>query len=157
MQTEDASEDAPATVRRSRSDDMTTPTKIHWARGPRACPDPPHRRLAGQAVPAWTEATLLKQWFARCLNTTPHAELDVRPGGTNLVVMRRPDGNEFPNRGRLSRGGREPPPRLYRRLHRRVGAIEKPFMTVILTFEPEAGKTRYTARVRHWPSRPRGA
>jgi uncharacterized protein YndB with AHSA1/START domain len=26
----------------------------------------------------------------------------------------------------------------------------KPFMTVILTFEDEGGKTRYTARVRHW-------
>jgi uncharacterized protein YndB with AHSA1/START domain len=27
---------------------------------------------------------------------------------------------------------------------------DKPFMTLILTFEDEAGKTRYTARVRHW-------
>jgi len=27
---------------------------------------------------------------------------------------------------------------------------EKPFMTVILTFEDEDGKTRYMARVRHW-------
>jgi hypothetical protein len=26
----------------------------------------------------------------------------------------------------------------------------KPFMTVILTFEDEGGKTKYTARVRHW-------
>ena len=26
----------------------------------------------------------------------------------------------------------------------------KPFMTVILTFEEHGGKTRYTARVRHW-------
>ena len=27
---------------------------------------------------------------------------------------------------------------------------ENPFMTVVLTFADEAGKTRYTARVRHW-------
>jgi uncharacterized protein YndB with AHSA1/START domain len=27
---------------------------------------------------------------------------------------------------------------------------EKPFMTVILTFEEVEGKTRYTVRVRHW-------
>ena len=27
---------------------------------------------------------------------------------------------------------------------------DKPFMTVILTFEPEGAGTRYTARVRHW-------
>jgi uncharacterized protein YndB with AHSA1/START domain len=26
----------------------------------------------------------------------------------------------------------------------------KPFMTSIITFEDEAGQTRYTARVRHW-------
>ena len=26
----------------------------------------------------------------------------------------------------------------------------KPFMTAIITFEDEDGKTRYTARVRHW-------
>ena len=26
----------------------------------------------------------------------------------------------------------------------------KPFMTTIITFEEEDGKTRYTARVRHW-------
>jgi uncharacterized protein YndB with AHSA1/START domain len=26
----------------------------------------------------------------------------------------------------------------------------KPFMTVVLSFEDEGGKTRYTARVQHW-------
>jgi uncharacterized protein YndB with AHSA1/START domain len=26
----------------------------------------------------------------------------------------------------------------------------KPFMTAIITFEDEGGRTRYTARVRHW-------
>ena len=32
---------------------------------------------------AWTDATLLKQWFAPLPWTTPHAELDVRPGGAS--------------------------------------------------------------------------
>jgi len=27
---------------------------------------------------------------------------------------------------------------------------EKPFMTMVVTFADEEGKTRYTARVRHW-------
>lgn len=36
---------------------------------------------------AWTEPELLKQWFAPLPYTTPVAELDVRPGGSNLVVM----------------------------------------------------------------------
>jgi uncharacterized protein YndB with AHSA1/START domain len=33
----------------------------------------------------------------------------------------------------------------------------KPFMTAILTFEPEGGKTRYTARVRHWSAEDKAA
>jgi uncharacterized protein YndB with AHSA1/START domain len=99
---------------------------------------------------AWTEPELLKRWFAPAPYTTPHAELDVRPGGSNLIVMAGPDGAEMPNRGiylevvpnaRLVftdayTSAWEPSP--------------KPFMTVILTFEPEDGRTRYTARVRHW-------
>jgi uncharacterized protein YndB with AHSA1/START domain len=32
---------------------------------------------------------------------------------------------------------------------------QKPFMTVALTFEPEGGKTRYTARVSHWTAEDR--
>lgn len=48
---------------------------------------------------AWTEPELLKQWFAPLPWTTPRVETDVRAGGSTLVVMRGPDGNEFPNRG----------------------------------------------------------
>ena len=48
---------------------------------------------------AWTDPALLKQWFAPLPYTTPMAELDVRPGGSNLIVMRDPDGNDLPNQG----------------------------------------------------------
>jgi uncharacterized protein YndB with AHSA1/START domain len=48
---------------------------------------------------AWTDPALLKQWFAPLPYTTPVAELDVRPGGSNLIVMRGPDGKDIPNRG----------------------------------------------------------
>jgi hypothetical protein len=48
---------------------------------------------------AWTDPELLKQWFAPLPYTTPIAELDVRPGGANLIVMRDPQGNDLPNRG----------------------------------------------------------
>ncbi len=100
---------------------------------------------------AWTQPELLKQWFAPLPFTTPHAELDVRPGGSSLIVMRGPDGTDYPNRG------------VYLEVVENERLVstdaftsawqpsEKPFMTLILTFEDMgSGKTRYTARVRHW-------
>ena len=99
---------------------------------------------------AWTEPALIKQWFAPLPYTTPHAETDVRVGGSSLIVMRGPDGNDIPCPG------------VYLEVvpNRRLVATDaytkawepsaKPFMTIILTFEPEGGKTRYTARVKHW-------
>ena len=104
---------------------------------------------------AWTDPELLKQWFAPLPYTTPHAELDVRPGGSSLIVMRGPDGNEFPNRGvylEVVENERIVSTDAYTKAWE---PSEKPFMTLILTFEDEGGeaggrKTRYTARVRHW-------
>ena len=99
----------------------------------------------------WTEPELMKQWFAPRPWTTPHAETDVRPGGTSLVVMRGPDGQEFPNPGvylEVVPGERLVVTDAY------TSAWEpsaKPFMTLILTFEDLGGsRTRYTARARHW-------
>ncbi len=48
---------------------------------------------------AWTDPVLLKQWFAPLPYPTPVAELDVRPGGANFMVMRGPDGKDMPMRG----------------------------------------------------------
>src|SRR5262245_65420707 len=48
---------------------------------------------------AWTDPELLKRWFAPLPYTTPVAELDVRPGGANFIVMRSPEGVDMPNRG----------------------------------------------------------
>lgn len=100
---------------------------------------------------AWTDAELLKQWFAPLPWTTPHAELDVRPGGANFIVMRSPEGEDYPNRGVYLEVVENE--RLV--ITDAYGAAwkpsEKPFMTVILTFEDlGARKTRYTALVRHW-------
>lgn len=99
---------------------------------------------------AWTEPALLKQWFAPKPYTTPVVELDVRPGGSAYFVMRGPDGQDMPNRGVYL----EVVPN--ERLVSTDAFTEawqpsaKPFMTLIVTFEDEGGKTRYTARVRHW-------
>ncbi|WP_407519559.1 SRPBCC family protein [Methylobacterium oryzisoli] len=106
---------------------------------------------------AWTDPVLLKQWFAPLPYTVPHAELDVRPGGASLVVMRGPDGSEFPNRG------------VYLEVVENERLVftdaytaawepsDKPFMTAIVTFADEAGGTRYTARARHWSAADREA
>lgn len=99
---------------------------------------------------AWTNPELLKQWFAPLPFTTPKAELDVRPGGANLIVMRGPDGNEFPNRGVYLEVVKNERLVLTDAFTKGWEPSEKPFMTVILTFEDENGKTRYTARARHW-------
>jgi uncharacterized protein YndB with AHSA1/START domain len=103
---------------------------------------------------AWTEPELLRRWFAPKPYMTPVAELDVRPGGSAFIVMRGPDGKDLPNRGVYLEV--VPNQRLVS-TDAYVKAWEpsdKPFMTLILTFEDEggrgSGKTRYTARIRHW-------
>lgn len=99
---------------------------------------------------AWTDPELLRQWFAPLPWTTPRAELDVRPGGSSLVVMADPDGNEYPNPGvylEVVENERLVVTDAYTSAWQ---PSEKPFMTAIITFEDEGGKTRYTARARHW-------
>jgi uncharacterized protein YndB with AHSA1/START domain len=71
--------------------------------------------------------------------------------------MRSPEGKDFPNRG------------IYLEVVKNERLVltdaytsawipsAKPFMTVILTFEDEGGKTRYTARVRHWTAEDKAA
>jgi uncharacterized protein YndB with AHSA1/START domain len=106
----------------------------------------------------WTEPELIKQWFAPKPWTTTHAETDVRPGGASLMVMRGPDGREFPS------------PSVYLEVvpNERIVATDaytsawqpsaKPFMTLIVTFEDLGnGRTRYTAMARHWTEADREA
>ncbi|WP_020484066.1 SRPBCC family protein [Methylomonas sp. MK1] len=106
---------------------------------------------------AWTEPALLKQWFCPKPWTVAAAELDVRAGGTSIIVMRSPDGQEFPNQGIYLEV--VPNERLVF-TDAYTSAWEpfaKPFMTGIITFTPEGGKTRYSARVFHWSPEDRKA
>lgn len=100
---------------------------------------------------AWTTPELLKQWFTPKPWSTPIAELDVRPGGSNYIVMRSPDGAEFPNRGVYLEVVPNERLVLTDAYTEAWVPAESPFMTAILTFEDAGpGKTLYTARVRHW-------
>lgn len=106
----------------------------------------------------WTEPALIVQWFTPPPFKTTKAVMDVRAGGASCITMQSPDGQEFPNPG------------LYLEVvpHEKLvftdaftaawAPSEKPFMTGILTFEDAGhGKTKYTARVRHWTTTDREA
>lgn len=104
----------------------------------------------------WTEPALLKKWFVPKPWTIAKAEVDVRPGGASLIVMRSPEGQEMPNPGVFL----EVVP------NARIVVTDaytsawvpsaKPFMTAIVTFEDlGGGKTRYTARALHWTAEDR--
>ena len=99
---------------------------------------------------AWTEPALLKKWFAPLPWKTAKVETDVRVGGANLIVMRSPDGKEYPNHN------------VYLEVVKNERLVftdaftaawqlsEKPFMVVELMFEAQGEHTNYTARVHHW-------
>ena len=108
-----------------------------------------------QVFRAWTEPALLKQWFTPRPWTTPVVETDVRPGGSSHILMRGPDGTEHPNRGVYLEVVPDAKLVFTDAYTRAWEPSAKPFMTVVLTFEPEGGKTRYTARVRHWNAKDR--
>jgi uncharacterized protein YndB with AHSA1/START domain len=99
---------------------------------------------------AWTDPVLLKQWFTPPPWTTPAAEMDVRPGGSSLIVMRGPNGTEVPNRGVYLEVVENERLVFTNAYTEAWEPSDKPFMTVILTFEDEDGGTKYTALVRHW-------
>ena len=106
----------------------------------------------------WTEPALITLWFTPPPFKTTKAVMDVRAGGASCITMQSPDGQEFPNPG------------LYLEVvpHEKLvftdaftaawEPSEKPFMTGILSFEDAGhGKTKYTARVRHWTTADREA
>jgi uncharacterized protein YndB with AHSA1/START domain len=48
---------------------------------------------------AWTEPKRMAQWWGPHGFTNPVCELDVRPGGALHIVMRAPDGTDYPMNG----------------------------------------------------------
>ena len=107
--------------------------------------------LRERVFEAWTKPELLKQWFAPKPWTTPVVETDLRPGGSSLIVMRSPEGKDFPNRGVYLEVVKNERLVFTDAYVKAWEPSEKPFMTCIITFEDApTGKTKYTARVRHW-------
>jgi uncharacterized protein YndB with AHSA1/START domain len=98
----------------------------------------------------WTDPELMKQWFAPLPWTTSRVENDLRAGGSCLIVMKSPEGEEYPNPGIYMEvvPGRK---LVFTDAYTSAWVPSaKPFMTATITFEKEGDKTRYTARVLHW-------
>ncbi|HSP26120.1 MAG TPA: SRPBCC family protein [Saliniramus sp.] len=105
----------------------------------------------------WSEPELLKQWFAPSPWSVPEAALDFRPGGESRIVMRSPEGEQFPSRGVYLEI--DPGRRLVFTDAFTAGwqPSEKPFFTGHLSFEDVPGGTRYIARALHWSEEDRAA
>jgi uncharacterized protein YndB with AHSA1/START domain len=106
----------------------------------------------------WTEPDLLKQWFTPRPWTTPVVEIDLRPGGSNVILMRGPNGEEHQNRGVYL----EVVPG--RRLVMTDAYTEawvpsaKPYVTIVVEFaDAGEGRTAYHAEVLHWTAEDRKA
>jgi len=59
---------------------------------------------------AWTDAAILKEWWGPTNFTNPVCEIDARVGGKINIVMRGPDGQEYPMTGVFTQV--KPPERL---------------------------------------------
>lgn len=99
----------------------------------------------------WSEPNLLKQWFAPKPWSIVEADADLRAGGSSRIVMRSPEGQEFPSPGIYLEVVPNERIVLTDAYVSAWQPSEKPFMTAIVTFEDlGGGKTKYTAIARHW-------
>jgi len=100
---------------------------------------------------AWTDPELLKQWFCPKPWGVSHAELDVRTGGSSVIVMTGPNGEVVDNRGVYLEVVPNEKIVFTDAFKTAWVPSEKPFMTGIVLLEPLGdGKTKYTAMARHW-------
>jgi uncharacterized protein YndB with AHSA1/START domain len=92
---------------------------------------------------AWTDPAHLARWWGPKGFSNPVCEVDARVGGQLRIVMRGPDGTDYPMRGAF----REvvPPERLVF-TNFPVDADDRPLMDGLttVTFADEGGKTRLT-------------
>lgn len=109
--------------------------------------DAPHDKIWR----CWTEPKLLEQWFCPKPWYVTDARIDLKPGGEFSSVMHGPDGEKFPNICVILEI--VPNERLVTTDAFQPGwkPSARAFMVAEMTFEDMGGgKTRYTARARHW-------
>jgi uncharacterized protein YndB with AHSA1/START domain len=98
---------------------------------------------------AWTRPEHVVKWFTPKPWSTTRCEIDLRPGGKFLTVMRSPEGEEHENIGCWLEVVEN------RRLVWTDALLPgwrpsgEPFMTASILLEPNGRGTRYTAIARH--------
>lgn len=106
----------------------------------------------------WTDPNLLTRWFTPAPWSTTRAEVDLRPGGSNAVTMRSPEGQETTHRGVYLEV--VPNERLvFTDAFRSAWQpSDKPFVVGIISLADDGpGRTYYRALVRHWTTADRDA
>jgi uncharacterized protein YndB with AHSA1/START domain len=87
----------------------------------------------------------ISNWWGPDGFTTTTYEMDVRPGGQWLFTMHGPDGTDYENRVRYTEV--KAPDRLAYDHDGGDGGNSKYVFKAVITFVPEAGKTRVTLRL----------
>jgi uncharacterized protein YndB with AHSA1/START domain len=110
---------------------------------------------------AWTDPAHLSRWWGPAEFTNPVCEMDLRPGGAYRIVMRSPEGNEYPLTGNCVEV--VPPERLVLTMdtsghpdswhklinpHHKTGENAAGPMVQTIMFENVDGKTKVTVRTR---------
>jgi uncharacterized protein YndB with AHSA1/START domain len=96
---------------------------------------------------AWTDPRHMAQWWGPHGFTNPVCELEVRPGGALRIVMRAPDGAEYPMKG-VFREVIKPERLVFTAVaeDERGNALLEALTTV--TFAEQDGKTKLTVHAR---------
>ncbi len=87
---------------------------------------------------AWSKAEYVSRWFTPAPLTTPSCEVDLRTGGVFRLVMRMPDGIEFPMDARFTEVVPEERIVFAATIH---GGVD---VHTTVTFAENAGKTTLT-------------
>lgn len=98
---------------------------------------------------AWTQPEHVKQWFAPAPWTISECEIDLQPGGQFYTVMQSPEGQAFPSAGCFLEIVPNEKLVFTDALAPGYRPSERPFFTAIVTLEPTATGTKYTAVARH--------
>ena len=120
----------------SASDEMTKETEARVAGLPTLRLSRVFAATRRLVFAAWSKAEIVSRWFAPAPLSTHSCEVDLRPGGVFRLIMRTPDGVDFPMEGRFEEV--VPPERIVFSAEIHGGNM----VSTVVTFTEEAGKTR---------------